>query len=161
MIIILFVNVLTCILYGEGNKHWALFEVNSKRNLCVSLFAVLSVYGITHRMHASMCWVVIKPQSGVCCGTQRFLTSSFQVRPLYNHLLLSQLFCDQYAISVYTDEPLVSLSVVMCVSTYWLSNSLTLSFSQLSWQLNFRQHCFSVCLQCVLEMARLYKVHCY
>lgn len=84
--------------------------------VCVCVFAVLFVYGTTHRMHVSMCWVVIKLQSEAWCGTRRFLTSSFQVTTLKvpwlsDHLLLYQLFCDQYAIIVYTDEQLVFLLV--------------------------------------------------
>lgn len=85
-----------------------------QREIPVSVFAVLFVYGTTHRMHVSMCWAVIKLQSEVWCGTQRFPTSSFQVIPL-NVLIIFQLcLFDCFVINM-------RLSV-WCVSTYWLYN---------------------------------------
>lgn len=52
--------------------------IRSSLNVCVC--AALFVYGTTHRTHVSMCWLVTQLQSEAWCGTQRSLTSSFQVK---------------------------------------------------------------------------------
>lgn len=138
----------------------------------MSVCAVLSVYGTTHRMHVSMCWVVIQLQSEAWCGTLRFLTFSFQVLPLKTLANFQKFFfyTSCFMISMLSVSTLLLVShlpgyvssteinpvhhrgSVLYLSTYLLSNHFN-AFFFLHFFVSQRHDTVTI-LQCLIELHR-------